>query len=132
MQKILVLAAASAIVCLVPTCRTPAWKPFRTTMFLALGVAGFFPMAHAAKTYGVELAHARMGWGFFVLEFLFYGTGVAIYAAKVPEKWAPGRFDVWGASHQIFHVCVLLGAGAHLWGVVRAFAWNHGVGRGFC
>ncbi|KAF4309332.1 ADIPOR-like receptor [Botryosphaeria dothidea] len=90
---ILVLAAASAIVCLLPTCRTPAWKPFRTTMFLALGVAGFFPMAHAAKTYGVELAHARMGWGFFVLEFLFYGTGVAIYAAKVPEKWAPGRFD---------------------------------------
>ncbi|OJD37371.1 hemolysin-iii channel protein izh2 [Diplodia corticola] len=129
---ILVLAAASAIVCLVPACRKPAWRPFRTGMFLALGVAGFLPMAHAARAYGVGLAHERMGWGFFALEFVLYGAGVAAYATKVPEKWAPGAFDVWGSSHQIFHVFVLLGAAAHLSGVVKAFAWNHGVGMGLC
>ncbi|KAL1648346.1 hypothetical protein SLS58_002099 [Diplodia intermedia] len=129
---ILVLAAASAIVCLVPTCRRPAWQPFRTTMFLALGVAGFLPMAHAARVYGVGLAHERMGWGFFALEFVLYGAGVAVYATKVPEKWRPGGFDVWGSSHQIFHVFVLLGAAAHLSGVVKAFVWNHGVAMGLC
>ncbi|EOD46017.1 putative hemolysin-iii channel protein [Neofusicoccum parvum UCRNP2] len=88
---ILLLAAASAVVCLIPACRTPAWKSTRMAMFLALGVAGFVPMAHAARAHGVAAAHERMGWGFFVLEFLLYGAGVAVYAAKVPERWAPGR-----------------------------------------
>ncbi|KFY08870.1 hypothetical protein V492_05839 [Pseudogymnoascus sp. VKM F-4246] len=44
--------------------------------------------------------------------------------AKVPERFAPGRFDVWGSSHQIFHVCVLLGAASHLTGVERGIAGN--------
>lgn len=31
----------------------------------------------------------------------------------MPERWYPGRFDYFGASHQIFHVCVVLAALAH-------------------
>lgn len=45
--------------------------------------------------------------------------------AKVPERFAPGRFDVWGSSHQIFHVCVLLGAASHLTGAIKGFDYNH-------
>lgn len=102
-------------------------------MFVLLGGAGALPMVHAARAYGVAAAHARMGWGWFVLEFALYGAGVGVYAAKVPERWGrPGRFDVWGGSHQLFHVCVVAGAAAHLWGCVGAFGWNHGVGRGMC
>lgn len=29
-------------------------------------------------------------------------------ACRVPERWMPGRFDYFGASHQVLHVCVVL------------------------
>lgn len=51
--------------------------------------------------------------------------GANFYQAKVPERFAPGRFDVWGHSHQIFHVCVLLGAASHLTGAIKGFDYNH-------
>ncbi|XP_043845171.1 kinesin-like protein KIF23 isoform X5 [Dromiciops gliroides] len=31
-----------------------------------------------------------------------------LYAAHLPERLAPGRFDYIGHSHQLFHVCVIL------------------------
>lgn len=36
-----------------------------------------------------------------------YIIGAIIFVAKYPEKWKPGAFDFCGASHQIFHFCVL-------------------------
>jgi len=40
---------------------------------------------------------------------LFYLIGLIIYATKYPEKCCPGKFDLIGHSHQIWHICVLLG-----------------------
>nr|CAD1831817.1 unnamed protein product [Ananas comosus var. bracteatus] len=37
----------------------------------------------------------------------------AFYVSRVPERWRPGRFDLAGHSHQIFHVFVIAGALAH-------------------
>jgi len=39
-----------------------------------------------------------------------FGVGFVFYAAKIPEKLAPGRFDLLFASHQLWHVFVALGA----------------------
>ena len=36
---------------------------------------------------------------------------------------SPGQFDVWGSSHQIFHVLVVLAAASHLKGLIRAHAY---------
>lgn len=35
--------------------------------------------------------------------------GFVIFALKLPEKLAPGKFDHCGQSHQIMHVCVVVG-----------------------
>ncbi|KFY23639.1 hypothetical protein V493_05740 [Pseudogymnoascus sp. VKM F-4281 (FW-2241)] len=66
-----------------------------------------------------------MGWYWYIREALWYVGGAVVYMAKVPERFAPGRFDVWGSSHQIFHVCVLLGAASHLAGAIKGFDYNH-------
>ena len=42
-----------------------------------------------------------------------------------PEIRWPGLFDIWGASHQIFHVFVVLGAVSHFYGILSAFDWNY-------
>jgi adiponectin receptor len=37
----------------------------------------------------------------------------------------PGSFDIWGSSHQIFHVLVLLAATTNFFGLVKAFDYEH-------
>jgi adiponectin receptor len=37
------------------------------------------------------------------------GIGLVIRRIKVPELFAPGSFDIWLGSHQIFHLCVAMG-----------------------
>jgi len=114
-----------AAVCLTPSLRTPKWQHVRNAMFLMLGMFGCFPMRYAAIEFGVSQAHRQMGWGWFVLEAVFYISGTAIYVLKYPEKGSLGAFDIFGSSHQIFHILVLLGAGAHLTGIVQGFKYNH-------
>jgi hypothetical protein len=45
--------------------------------------------------------------------------------ARIPERLAPGSFDIWGSSHQIFHVLVVMAAGAHLIGLLKSFDYAH-------
>jgi len=39
-----------------------------------------------------------------------YLVGACFYVSHMPERWAPGRFDYIGNSHQIWHLAVTLGA----------------------
>lgn len=41
--------------------------------------------------------------------------------ARIPERFQPGKYDVWGSSHQIFHVLILFAAMSHLTGLIRAY-----------
>lgn len=38
-----------------------------------------------------------------------YSIGATIFGTRVPEKYYPVRFDLLGASHQLFHVTVIIG-----------------------
>lgn len=124
-NKISTITSLCALLLTLPPCRTQAWKPFRTTMFLLLGASGVIPMSYAALRFGIPQANLQMGWCYIILEGIFYLVGATVYAARVPERWWPGRFDLVGASHQWFHVLVLCGAAAHLVGIVKAFEYNH-------
>jgi len=37
-----------------------------------------------------------------------YIGGATLYALRIPEKYYPYKFDHCGASHNIFHVCVMV------------------------
>ena len=49
----------------------------------------------------------------FLIGGTIYAGGAVIYSLKFPEKWFPGWFDYIGNSHNIFHVCVVIGALMH-------------------
>ena len=42
-----------------------------------------------------------------------YVGGAVIYILRIPERWYPGKFDICGASHQLFHICVVIGCVMH-------------------
>ena len=120
------LAAGTSIVATHPKLRTPALRPFRALMFVLMGLSAVFPVLHGVRLYGVEHLRKSIGLDWVLLQGVLYIAGAAIYAARVPEKWSPGKYDIWGSSHQIFHVLVVLAAASHLVGLVKAFDYAHG------
>jgi adiponectin receptor len=98
-------------------------------MFVLMGLSAVFPVLHGIRLYGIEYMREAVGLDWVVLQGLLYISGAAIYAARVPEKWSPGKYDIWGSSHQIFHVLVVLAATSHLVGLLKAFDYEHS-GRG--
>lgn len=90
-------------------------------MFAAMGLSAVVPVLHGVLLYGTHTMRASMGLDWLLLQAALYLLGAGLYAARLPEKLAPGRFDIWGSSHQLFHVLVVLAALAHLRGLVVAF-----------
>jgi len=108
-----------------PRFRTPKWRRVRAILFVAIGWSGAIPMTHAVQKWGRAQVDAQMGWDLLFLEGLCYITGALIYATRIPERWRPGAFDIWGSSHQIFHLFALFGAILHMHAIIRAFDYNH-------
>lgn len=106
---------------------TPAYRTLRTNIFLALGLSAILPTAHLMTMYGVATVSHTMGMYHIMLSGLLYVVGALIYLARFPERVAPGKFDYIGASHQIFHVAILLAAAAHYVGLRRAYTFWHTV-----
>eukprot|EP00966_Prymnesium_polylepis_P254789 5887053-Prymnesium_polylepis.1 len=45
---------------------------------------------------------------------LLYAAGPVAYCAQWPERWRPASFfDLFGASHQLMHICVSAAAVLH-------------------
>ncbi|KAF2718855.1 HlyIII-domain-containing protein [Polychaeton citri CBS 116435] len=109
-----------------PKFRSPQWRPLRAGAFVAMGLMAIFPSIHGLLLYGLAQLELRIGFSWLVTQGVLYITGAAIYAARIPERWKPGQFDLFGSSHQIFHVLVVLAAATHLVGLLKAFDYEHG------
>ena len=44
---------------------------------------------------------------------------------QIPERLAPGKFDIWGSSHQIFHVAILCAMYTHVTALLQGFTTCH-------
>lgn len=112
-------------VSIVPRFRTPRWRPFRAAMFVGMGLSAAFPVLHGLSLFGFDRMRQQIGLSWLLLQGFLYILGAAIYAARIPERLRPGKFDLVGSSHQIFHVLVVCAAVAHLTGLLKAFDYRH-------
>jgi adiponectin receptor len=87
-------------------------------MYGVLGLSIFIPAIHGVILHGWALQNERMSLTYFMGLGILNGTGTAIYTARIPERWYPRRFDIYGSSHQIMHVLVVCGALSHTVGLV--------------
>lgn len=51
------------------------------------------------------------------------------HQTRIPERWRPGAFDLWGQSHQIFHVLMAVGLTVHFFAFAKAFDYAHTIKR---
>lgn len=117
---------------------TPAYRPFRSLMFIAFGLSGVLPVVTAIKYFGFSEAENRAKASWLVGEGFFYILGACLYAARVPERFTYvndaatkelkptiGKFDLIGHSHQIFHVMVVIAAYCHWKALLGCYVYMH-------
>ncbi|KXT05511.1 hypothetical protein AC578_3692 [Pseudocercospora eumusae] len=126
-SMITTIGAGTMVVVLHPKFRSPAWRPFRAFMFVMMGLSAVVPVLHGSSMHGWAEVERRISLSWLIAQGLLYILGAMIYAARVPERWKPGAFDILGSSHQIFHILVVAAAAVHLEGLLKAFDYEHGV-----
>ncbi|KAG0303698.1 hypothetical protein BGZ98_006395 [Dissophora globulifera] len=122
---ITVFGAATIVTVIRPKFRTPQYRWVRSCMFLAMGLSAVFPVIHGIILYGLDLAHRAISLNYMVVMGSSYVFGALLYGSRTPERLFPGKFDHFGTSHQIFHICVLIGVLSHFLGVTKAMAFWH-------
>ncbi|KAG8664346.1 uncharacterized protein FPOAC1_013684 [Fusarium poae] len=118
--------SATAALISIPKFRTLRWRKVRVGAYIALGASAFIPLLHGVQVYGLEYMLEYSGMEWYLAELLLYGGGCGFYAVRtsrppprpfhvegatsdlgkqfrIPERFAPGYFDIWLSSHQIFH-----------------------------
>lgn len=96
---------------------------------MGFGLSGIVPAIHYGITEGwfSQVSKASLGW--LVLMGLLYILGAMFYALRVPERWFPGKCDIWFQSHQIFHVLVIVAAFVHYHGISELASYRVTVGE---
>jgi adiponectin receptor len=116
-----VVAISCGIFTMRPVFRTPTYRLYRSAMYGVLGFSGFIPAIHGVLSHGWTAQNERMSLVYLIGLRLFNGTAAAIYAARIPERCYPRRFDIYGSSHQIMHILVICTALSHTIGLMKAF-----------
>ncbi|KAJ7053796.1 hemolysin-III related-domain-containing protein [Mycena amicta] len=97
----------------------------RTSVFIGLGLSGVIPTLRCILREGLHTVFVDQGYRWMVLGAFFYIGGGLLYANRIPERFAPGKFDYFFASHQIMHVCVLAAVGSHYTGILTALRYSY-------
>lgn len=134
-----VLGAICTFFTLDPKFLSNVYRPIRSTMFILFGLSGVLPILVSLKQDGYVVTNEKAGMNWLILEGVFYITGAVLYAMRVPERFThveqdeasllnnplAGRFDIWGHSHQIFHVFVVIAAYCHWKALVQCYIYMH-------
>ncbi|KAK4767517.1 hypothetical protein SAY86_015267 [Trapa natans] len=112
MGFITILGILTVLFSLMPVFQNPEFRTIRASLFFGMGVSGVAPILHKLFLFWhhPEAIHTT---GYELLMGMFYGIGALVYATRIPERWSPGKFDIAGHSHQLFHILVVAGAYTH-------------------
>jgi len=95
----------------------PTYRPIRAGVFVALGGFGFVPSLHFLIQSGWSTALVEASIHRVLIMGGLYILGAVLYGARIPERFLPGKCDIWFQSHQIFHVLVIAAALVHYHGM---------------
>lgn len=130
--SIVALACASVGVASAAFCSPAIKKGIRVAAYISMSACSLIPIA--------QVWNEQVNGPVYRLSVLRYvgcvavaGYGALMYATGVPEMFRPGIFDLFGASHQLFHICIVISfvmfhmANVHLWAVLSSEATTAGL-----
>ncbi|KAK4698677.1 adiponectin receptor, partial [Phenoliferia sp. Uapishka_3] len=87
------------------------FKMWRVAFFVGLAASALAPVAHMAVLYG--LSNTLSFLSPVLPSVVAYLTGLTFYANQFPECAAPGRWDNFLASHQLWHAAIVIAVWMH-------------------
>jgi adiponectin receptor len=98
----------------------PQYRVFRGTLFVMLGLLSAVPFIHqAAFVSNRYLPHLDLYY--WIFGGILYIVGATIYMLRLPERFFPGLFDIFGSSHQIFHIFIVIAAVMTYYAALQSF-----------
>ena len=89
-----------------------SYRPLRFAVFVSFGFYGAVPTVQLFLEKGLVEPYFTFLVGLVMMAVIYTG-GALLYVLRIPERFSPGYFDVWGHSHQLFHICVIAAALVH-------------------
>lgn len=126
LTSITLVGILAIITLLAPALSSSRFRSFRATLFLTMGFSGVVPAAHAVILYHDD-PRILVSLGYEIVMGLLYAAGAVFYVSRIPERWKPGKFDIVGHSHQIFHAFVVAAALAHCAATLVIMDWRQGL-----
>jgi len=100
-------------------------RTLRGSIFSALALTAMLPISHGVGKLGWSRACAEIGAQYYLCEILVLVLGVSCFVGRFPERLSAGSFDIWGHSHQIHHVCALVGQAFHIAALVAGYKFRN-------
>lgn len=120
-----VLGSLTIFIMINPYFQGKKFRVFRTLAFVGTGLSGFAPLIHGIKMFGFSQMMKQSGMPYYLAEGGFLLLGALIYVTKFPESSYPGKFDIYGSSHQLFHILVVFATVTQLIGILNSFDYNY-------
>ena len=117
LTTISVLGVGAIIVTMMDRFSTTEYRPVRALLFVCLGGFGFVPSMHFLIQSGWVTAQEEASIHRVLIMGGLYILGAVLYGSRIPERFLPGKCDIWFQSHQIFHVLVIAAAFVHFHGI---------------
>lgn len=99
------------------------YRTIRITLFLGMACMGIVPFVHGTIIHGYE--NMAQFYAPLIPSLGSYIVGVILYSFRWPERWAPGKFDIVGHSHQLWHVAIVLAIYLHFEAVLSFHENRH-------
>ena len=71
-------------------------------MFITFGLSGIAPATHFGIKNGWERSVEEGALGWLILMGVLYITGAVLYAVRIPERFFPGKLDIWVSCSSSF------------------------------
>lgn len=117
MVAVSVMGILTCVITMWDRFNAPEYRPYRALIFVSLGLISALPVIHFVVLYGSELSWQLGAIPQMLSMGGLYIGGAGLYALRIPERWLPGKCDIWFQSHQLFHILVIIAAFVHYHGV---------------
>ena len=79
-----VIGLACTVLSVYSKFRTPQWRPYRASMFVAMGLSSVWSVIHGIDLFGFEQLNNQIGLWWMILEGVLYISGALLYAVIQP------------------------------------------------
>eukprot|EP00116_Pleurobrachia_bachei_P007595 sb/3467857/ len=99
----------------------------RIVTYSLVALSGVLPSGHWTLLHGIHNPIVSQFLPRIALLYALAGLGAFFYVTQIPESLCPGRFDILGHSHQLWHACAaaVFLVGHHTQETLFLYIMNH-------